>query len=57
MTGEQWIPIEAVMRLLKVSNANARQLARRYGWQRITLRGRAHYLISDVVNTPRRGGP
>lgn len=56
MTGAQWIPVEAVMQLLKVSNTNARQLARRHGWQRVTIRGRAHYLISDVLNTPRRGG-
>lgn len=56
MTGEQWIPIEAVMTLLQVSNANARQLARRHRWQRVTLRGRAHYLITDVLQTRRRGG-
>lgn len=50
MTGDRWIPIEAVMLLLGVSNANARQLAHRRKWQRVNLRGRTHYLITDVMS-------
>lgn len=54
MTDHRWITIDAVMALLGVTNANARQLARRRQWRRINLRGRTHYLITDVLNTPRR---
>ena len=57
MTPDRWITIDAVMALLGVTNTNARQLARRHQRQRISLRGRTHYLITDVLNTPRRGHP
>lgn len=57
MTDPRWITIDAVMALLGVTNANARQLAKRRQWRRITFRGRAHYLVTDVLNTPRRKQP
>ena len=57
MTDHRWITLDAVTALLGVPNANARQLAHRHHWHRITLRGRTHYLFTDVLNTPRRHGP
>jgi len=57
MTHHRWITIDTVMALLGVTNANARQLASRHHWTRITHHGRAHYLITDVLNTPRRQHP
>ncbi len=51
---DRWITIDAVMTLLDVTNANARQLACRRQWRRITLRGRTHYLFTDVLDTPHR---
>ena len=57
MTDHRWITLDAVTALLGVTNANARQLAHRHHWHRITLRGRTHYLFTDVLNTPRRHGP
>jgi hypothetical protein len=54
MTEPRWITIDAVMTLLNVTNTNARQLACRRQWRRITLRGRTHYLFTDVLDMPHR---